>query len=103
MKAALELVARKELTLSAVAFRVGIPKTTLHAHIHGTPTKVGAGRATVLTPTKEKEIAVTLQVLQEIGFPLTWELAASVIQDYLKHEAIANPFKKTLEKKSTQI
>ena len=103
LKAAPELVARKELTLSAVAFRFEIPKTTLHAHINGTRTKVGAGRATVLTPTEKKEIAVTLQVLQEIGFPLTWELAASVIQDYLKHEAIANPFKKTLEKKSTQI
>ena len=35
---------------------------------------------------------MTLQVLQEIGFPLTRELAASVVQDYLKHEAIANPF-----------
>ena len=90
MKAAVELVARKELTLAAAAFRFGIPKTTLHAHIHGTSTKVGARRATVLTPTEEKEIAVTLQILQEIGFPLTREL---VIQDYLKHEAIANPFK----------
>ena len=92
LKAALELVARKELTLSAAALRFGTPKTTLHAHVHGTRTKVGAGRATVLTPTEEKEIAVTLQVLQEIGFPLTQELAASVVQDYLKHEAIANPF-----------
>lgn len=89
LKAAIELVARKELTLSAAAFRFGIPKTTLHAHIHGTRTKVGAGRVSVLTPIEEK---VTLQVLQEIGFPLTQELAASVIQDYLKHEAIANSF-----------
>ena len=103
LKAALELVARKELTLSAVAFRIGIPKTTLHAHIHGIRTKVGAGRATVLTPTEEKEIAVTLQVLQEIGFPLTWELAASVIQDYLKHEAIANPFKKHWKKRALKF
>ena len=70
LNAALELVARKEI-LSAAAFRFGIPKTTLHAHIHGTRTKSGAERATVLTPTEEKEIAVTLQVLQDIGLPLT--------------------------------
>ena len=46
---------------------------------------------------------MTLQVLQEIGFPLTWELAASVIQDYLKHEAIANPFKKHWKKEHSNL
>lgn len=41
LETALELVTRKELTLSAAAFRFGISKTTLHAHIHGTRSKVG--------------------------------------------------------------
>ena len=40
---------------------------------------------TIFTPREEKEIVVTLQVLQEMGnYPLTRELAAGVFRDYLK-------------------
>ena len=35
---------------------------------------------------EEKEIVVSLQVLQEIGFGLTKELAGIVIRDYLKDQ-----------------
>ena len=35
---------------------------------------------------EEKEIVVTLQVLQEIGFGLTKELVGLVVCDYLKDQ-----------------
>ena len=102
LKTALELVRKRELTLRAAAYRFGTPKTTLHAHFCGTRSKVGAGRVTVLTPAEEKEIGMALQVLQEIGFPLTQDLAASVIQDFLKEEAITNPFNDDLPRRKPQ-
>ena len=40
---------------------------------------------TILTPTEEKETVISLQVLQEMGYPLACELAAGVIRDYLKY------------------
>ena len=48
---------------------------------------------TVLTHAEEKEIVVSLQVLQEIGFGLTKELAGLVIRDYLRDQPFRpNPF-----------
>ena len=92
LKAALEQIKSNGTTISVAAARFGIPKTTLHAHLRGFRQKVGAGRMTILTPRKEKEIVVSLQVLQEMGYPLTCELAAGVIHDYLKDQIIPNPF-----------
>ena len=42
--------------------------------------------AGALTVAEEKKIVVTLQVLQEVGFGLTKELAGIVIRDYLKDQ-----------------
>ena len=88
----MEQIKSNGTTISVAAARFGIPKTTLHAHLRGFRQKVGAGRMTILTPRKEKEIVVSLQVLQEMGYPLTCELAAGVIRDYLKDQIIPNPF-----------
>ena len=93
LDAALALVQKNELNLTAASRRFAIPKTTLHGHLHGSRDNVGAGRPTVLSALEEKEIVVTLQVLQEMGFPLTREIAAGVIRDYLKEEEIPNPFR----------
>ena len=88
----MQSIRKQGLSLSAASRRFGIPKTSLHAHLHGTRHTTGAGGPTVLSPWEEKEIVVSLQVLQEMGFPLTRELAAGVIRDYLKDQGIPNPF-----------
>lgn len=41
------------------------------------------GRPTILTPQEEKELVVTCQVLQQMGFGVTREILSSVVQDYL--------------------
>ena len=38
---------------------------------------------TILTPREEKETVVSLQVLQEMDYPLACELAAGVNRDYI--------------------
>ena len=55
--------------------------------------KVGAGRPTVLTPAEEKEIVVTCQVLQELGYGLTREIVTDVIHHFLKDQGRLSPFK----------
>ena len=55
--------------------------------------KVGAGRPTVLTPAEEKEIVVTCQVLQELGYGLTREIVTDVIHHFLKDQGWLSPFK----------
>ena len=54
--------------------------------IKGSISRIGGGAPTVLTEGEEKEIVVTLQVLQEIGFGFTKELVGVVIRDYLKDQ-----------------
>lgn len=44
---------------------------------------MGAGRPTILTPQEEKELVVTCQVLQSMGFEVTREIVGMVVQDYL--------------------
>ena len=41
---------------------------------------------TILSQREGKEIVVSLQVLQEMVYPLTRELAAAVICDYLEDQ-----------------
>ena len=55
--------------------------------------KVGAGRPTVLTYAEEKEIVVTCQVLQELGYGLTREIVAGVVCTFLKNQKRQSPFK----------
>ena len=80
-----------KVTVAARQFKV--PVTTLYDHTKGCVCKIGAGAPTVLTPAEEKEIVMSLQVLQEIGFGLTKELAGIVISDYLRDQPDQpNPF-----------
>jgi len=51
--------------------------------VKGRVKRLGAGAPTVLTEEEEKEIVVSVQVLQEIGFDLMKELVGTVIRDYL--------------------
>ena len=53
--------------------------------------KVGAGRPSVLTPAEEKEIVVTCQVLQELGYGLTREIVTDVIHHFLKDQGWLSP------------
>ena len=62
--------------------------------MRGSRSKIGAGAPTILSHAEEKEIVVTLQGLQEMGFGLTKELAGTVIKDYLHDQPLRpNPFK----------
>lgn len=73
--AAIDAVKLQKMKVTLAARKFNIPATTLYDHTKGRLCKIGAGAPTVLTPGEEKEIVVTLQVLQEIGFGLTKELA----------------------------
>lgn len=59
---AIEQVKSKKLSLNRAAKVFGIPPTSLHRHVHGEATKVGAGRPTTLTYEEEKEIVYICQV-----------------------------------------
>ena len=45
-----------------------VPLSTLYGHVKEQVTKIGAGAPTILTKEEEKEIVVSLQVLQDMGF-----------------------------------
>ena len=47
---------------------------TLHDHVKGRVNRVGVGALMVLTKEEKKEIVLSVQVLQEIGFALVKEL-----------------------------
>ena len=92
---AIEAVKERKMTVTMAAKQYKIPVTTLYDHTKGKIHKIGAGAPTVLTYSEEKEIAATLQVLQEIGFPLTKELVSVIIYDYMKDQPCRpNPFRK---------
>ena len=79
---------------SVAALKFRVPQSTLYDHTNKYKRgAIGVGAPTILTKVEEKEIVVTLQVLQEIGFGVTKELAGLVIRDYLKdHPLRPNPF-----------
>ena len=94
LKAAVEAVNRGEVKLCQASRKYGIPLTTLGDHAKRGLTRIGAGSPTILTENEEKEIVVSVQVLQEIGFGLTKELVGVVVRDYLKDQEFRpNPFK----------
>ena len=66
---------------------------TVTIHAIGKSNKVGAGRPTVFSPTEEREIAVTCQVLQELGSGLTREIVTDVIHNFIKDQRRVSPFK----------
>lgn len=74
--AAVKAVKQHGMSRSATVRKFSIPASTLFYHISGEYTKIGAGAPTILSPAEEKEILITLQVLQEIGFGMTKELVA---------------------------
>ena len=89
---AVQAVKEKKIKISVAATQFGIPQSTLYDHVKGSSSKIGAGAPTILSRTEEKEIVVPLQVLQEMGFRLTKELAG--IKDYLHDQPLRpNPFK----------
>ena len=91
--AAVTAVKEQGMKRSAAARKFDVPATTLFDHTQGTRSRVGAGAPTILSPAEEKEIVVTLQVLQEIGFGLTKDLVGAVICDYLRDQpSRPNPF-----------
>lgn len=93
LQAAVKAVKEDGMSRSAAARRFDIPPSTLFYHISGEYSKVGAGAPTILSPVEEREIVITLQVLQEIGFGMTKELVGVVIHDYLKDQPTRpNPF-----------
>ena len=57
---------KEKMPITVAATRFGIPQSTLHDHTKG-DNRIGAGTPTILTPAEEKEVVVTLQVLQEMG------------------------------------
>ena len=91
--AAVKAVKEQGMKRSAAARKFKVPATTLFDHISGKSSRIGPGKPTILSPAEEKELVVTLQVLQEIGFGLTKDLVGVVIHDYLKDQpARPNPF-----------
>ena len=81
------------MKVPVAAEKYHVPLSTLYDHIKERMTKIGAGAPTIPTKEEEKEIVVTLQVLQEMGFGLTKELVGIIISDYLNDQpGRPNPF-----------
>ena len=92
--AAIEAVNKKKMKVPMAARRYNVPVSTLYDHVRGKVAKIGPGAPTVLSEMEEKEIVISLQVLQEMGFGLTKELVGVVIRDYLKDQPYRpNPFR----------
>ena len=70
----------------------GVPKSTLHDHVSGKHTAIGAGSPTVLAQKYEQEIVLTCQVLAEMGFGLTKQLVERVVMEYIEENGIETPF-----------
>ena len=81
------------MKVPVAAEKYHVPLSTLYDHIKERVTKVGAGAPTILTKEEEKELVVSLQVLQEMGFGLIKELVGIVIRNYLNDQpGRPNPF-----------
>ena len=91
--AAIRAVKERNIKILVAARKYNIPPSTLYDHVKGSVGKIGAGAPTALAKSEEKEIVVTLQVLQEIGFGLTRELVGVVIRDYLHDQPCPNRFR----------
>ena len=92
LDAALGMV-QSGVSIAEAARRCGIPRTTLSDHARGKYSRVGAGRPTVLTPQEEKELVVSCQILQQMGFGLTKEFAPRIVMDYMRDCGHENLFK----------
>ena len=91
--AAVKALKEGKMKRLAAAHKFNVPATTIYVHASGKYSSFGAGAPTILSSAEEKEIVVTVQVLQDIGFGLTKELVGIVIRDYLKYQpAHPNPF-----------
>ena len=53
--------------------------STLHDHVKGKYTEIGAGGPTALKSKDEQEIVITCQVLAEMGFRTTKQLVETVV------------------------
>ena len=91
---AIRAVKERGMKVSVAALKFRIPQSTLYDHTNEHKcVSIGAGAPTILSNAEEKEIVVTLQVLQEIGFGITKGLTGLVIRDYLKDQPLRpNPF-----------
>ena len=92
---AIRVVKEKKMKVSIAATKFGVPQLTLYDHI-SEKVRIGTGAPTILTSAEEKKIIASLQVLQEIGFGLTKELAGIVIRDYL-HDWPLRPNKQVIK------
>ena len=50
------------------------------------------GRPTILTNAEENEVVITCQVLQEIGYGLTWEMVEHVVMNYVRDSGRSDAF-----------
>ena len=69
--------------MCSVAQKLVIPLTTLHDHLLGKSSKVGAGGATVLTTYEDRE---------NFDYGATREVVGGIVRDYLLENAEENPF-----------
>ena len=93
LKAAVKAVKEDNMKNLAAAKKFRVPRSTVFDHLKEIHPNIGAGAPTILTPGEEKEIVITLQVLQQIGFGLTKELVGVVVRDYLNDQPLRrNPF-----------
>ena len=93
LEAAKQAVWSGEMSLRTASDKYGVPRNTLSNHLRGISTKRYGGPRTILTPTEEREIVASCQVLQELGFPLTKDHVSVAIRDYLRDHDKSHCFK----------
>ena len=91
--AAKKAVESSKLSLRTAEERFDVPKSTIHDHLTGRCTKIGAGKPTVLTEEEEKSIVRSCQELAQSGFGLDRIMVGRVVRDYLAAQKRENPFK----------
>ena len=96
LESALEAVKKGELNPHRAAMKYGVPSSTLYDHLKGKSKKRYGGPSTVLSPSEEKEIVRSCEILQGLGFPLTRDMVGLIIRDYLRNCDRPNPFKDSI-------
>ena len=71
------------VSLGQVSRNYGLPVKTLHDHLRGLQSCVGAGKPLILSREKEREITASCIVMQELGFGLTEDIVSLVVSQYL--------------------
>lgn len=94
VKAAVEDVRLKRISIRAAAKKYGVPRTTLKYKLDGTtPMERKMGPPSTLTQKEEVELVKWVENMAKAGFPITVEQLCISVERYVKEMKRDSPFK----------